>query len=205
MSRLVVVEGIDGAGKTTLVKGLVAALQQKGFAVVYSREPGGTPKAEAIRAELFSKGDELSFETQMAMVHEGRMDHVKNFISPALEEGKVVVLDRFEMSSLVYQVWHEKERLEPIYKKYEAEIAKLLGSVTPEYLFLTLSPEMVQQRQLQSGELNVFDAVELEPIKDRLAAYEYACSTVRGKVSTLDASPTPDILLEEALKILKLN
>lgn len=201
MSRFIIIEGIDGAGKTTLAKGLEAALIEQGEQVVMTREPGGTEKAEAIRRRLFSEeGQRLTPAEQMALVHEGRLDHVSKVIVPALAAGKTVISDRFEMSSLVYQAWLHPEELEQRYKLYEKEIAALLEEYIPEYLYLTLPAEVVKQRQAQSGEINAFDAVEIEPILDRISAYEWARKLVRGKLYKINANQTPDQVLIDAVE-----
>tara|TARA_B100001146_G_scaffold207019_1_gene202114 strand:+ start:50 stop:670 length:621 start_codon:yes stop_codon:yes gene_type:complete len=206
MSRLLIIEGIDGAGKTTLAKGLVTALETAGHEVVSTREPGGSEKAETIRRRLFSEeGVNMTPAKQMEMMHEGRLDHIETVIKPALEAGKTVISDRFEMSSVVYQAWFDKEHLIPIYKKYEAEIRVLLGDTTPEYIYLTLDSELVKQRQSQSNDINAFDAVELEPIKDRIAAYEYAVTIVRGNIHRIDASQPPETVLKSVLMELGLK
>ena len=75
-------------------------------------------KAETIRRRLFSEeGVNMTPAKQMEMMHEGRLDHIETVIKPALEAGKTVISDRFEMSSVVYQAWFDKEHLIPIYKK----------------------------------------------------------------------------------------
>lgn len=206
MSRFIVIEGIDGAGKTTLVKGLINLLQEKGVSVTGTREPGGTPKAEAIRERLFSEaGKTLSVAEQMALVHEGRLDHVRNLIVPNLQKNNIIISDRFELSSIVYQVWYEKDDLESTYEKYESEIKALLGEYVPEYVCLTLPAELVRKRQLQSNELNVFDAVDIEAINDRIAAYEYGIRRVYGKLHVVDASDTPEKVLQAVASVLKID
>lgn len=197
MSRFIVIEGIDGSGKTTLAKGLNKTLSEQGIETIFTREPGGSPFAEEIRQRLFSEaGKNMAPAEQMALVHEGRIDHLLTVILPALKARKVVISDRFEMSSLVYQVWHDKEELESVYAEYQAEIEKMLGDIIPEYVYLQVSPATVFERQKQSAEINHFDAIDLEPIKDRLKAYEYALTKVRGEIYSFDATPTPEVVLQ---------
>ena len=104
------------------------------------------------------------------------------------------------MSSLVYQAWLDPEALEQQYKSYEKEIAILLGEFIPEYIYLTLPAETVKKRQATSDEINAFDAVEIEPILNRIDAYEWARKLVRGKLYEINANQSPDNVLAEALE-----
>ena len=75
MSKFVVIEGVDGAGKSTLVSGLVKSLKADGYSVIATREPGGTPLAEKIRMRMLGEeGAKLTPREQLELVHEGRVD-----------------------------------------------------------------------------------------------------------------------------------
>lgn len=102
--RFISLEGGEGVGKSTQVKRLADALQARGHEVVLTREPGGSPGAEAIR-QLLLQGEEDRWTTQAEalLFAAARADHVAKLIKPALEEGKWVLCDRFLDSSLAYQ------------------------------------------------------------------------------------------------------
>ena len=94
-------EGIDGAGKSTHIGALERLLQEAGRVVVCTREPGGTPLAESLRAlVLHQRMDPL---TEALLVFAARRDHLRQVILPALEQGNVVLCDRFTDSSFAYQ------------------------------------------------------------------------------------------------------
>jgi dTMP kinase len=97
-------EGGEGAGKSTQIRRLADALRARGHEVVVTREPGGSPGAEAVRHVLLSGAAE-SFGTRMEAIlfAAARNDHVEEIIRPALGQGKVVLCDRFMDSSRVYQ------------------------------------------------------------------------------------------------------
>ena len=97
-------EGIDGAGKSTQAKLLVAHLEGAGHSVVHTREPGGAPGAEAIR-RLLVEGDpdRWSPETEILLFTAARRDHLEKTIRPALSAGNIVLTDRFADSTRVYQ------------------------------------------------------------------------------------------------------
>ena len=102
--RFIILEGGEGAGKSTQLKALAAALRGRGMTVVETREPGGSEGAEKIR-ELLLTGDEerWSPRAEALLFAAARTDHVDKVIRPALEEGKWVLSDRFVDSSLAYQ------------------------------------------------------------------------------------------------------
>ncbi|QNR96625.1 dTMP kinase [Stenotrophomonas sp. 169] len=106
--RFVSLEGGEGAGKTTAINAIHAALRARGHEVVLTREPGGTPLAERIRAIVLKPdadiADEpLSAEAELLLVFAARAQHVRQIIQPALQRGAYVVTDRFTDSSYAYQ------------------------------------------------------------------------------------------------------
>jgi dTMP kinase len=102
--RFITFEGGEGAGKSTQLKRLAARLEAQGREVVATREPGGSPGAEAIR-ELVLKGaaDRWSPVTETLLMYAARRDHVERVIRPALARGAWVVCDRFSDSTRAYQ------------------------------------------------------------------------------------------------------
>ena len=103
-ARLITIEGGEGAGKTTVLRALRDALVEDGFEVVTTREPGGTPLAEAIRELLLHRGDEpVAADTELLLMFAARAQHVREVVLPALARGAWVVSDRFTDSSYAYQ------------------------------------------------------------------------------------------------------
>jgi dTMP kinase len=104
-SRFVTLEGGEGVGKSTLMTGLSQWLKNRGITVIHTREPGGTPIADAIR-QLFKSpptGDTITAEAEALLVSAARVQHVANVIKPALDSGTWVICDRFVDSTRVYQ------------------------------------------------------------------------------------------------------
>jgi len=99
-----VVEGPDGAGKSTLVRWLVGQLTEAGREVVAVREPGGTPVAEAVRAVALGLPPRTPAPVELFLMLAARADLVARVVAPALAAGRVVVADRFDLSTLAYQV-----------------------------------------------------------------------------------------------------
>lgn len=97
-------EGIDGSGKSTQARRLAEHLRARGHEVVLTREPGGSPGAEEIRAlVLQGDPDRWSAETEILLFTAARRDHLERTILPALEAGKIVICDRFADSTRMYQ------------------------------------------------------------------------------------------------------
>ena len=97
-------EGIDGSGKSTQARMLADRLRNDGVDVVHTREPGGSPGAEEIRAlVLQGEPDRWSAETEILLFTAARRDHLERTIQPALLAGKVVICDRFADSTRMYQ------------------------------------------------------------------------------------------------------
>lgn len=94
-------EGIDGAGKSTHIQGLAEALKDKGHSVTLTREPGGTPLAEKLRALILN--DAMDALTESLLVFAARRDHLETVIRPALVRGEVVLCDRFTDATFAYQ------------------------------------------------------------------------------------------------------
>ena len=104
VGRFISLEGGEGAGKSTQIAALAAALEGRGLSVVVTREPGGSPGAEAIRS-LLLEGDETRWNprAEALLFAAARSDHVEKTIRPALNRGQWVLSDRFLDSSLAYQ------------------------------------------------------------------------------------------------------
>ncbi len=94
-------EGIDGAGKSSHIEALAAALRSAGRSVTVTREPGGTPLAEKLRTLLL--GEPMDALTEALLVFAGRRDHLRQVIEPALARGEVVLCDRYTDATFAYQ------------------------------------------------------------------------------------------------------
>ena len=99
--RFISLEGIDGAGKSTHAAWLKAALLARGLTVVATREPGGTPLGEALRALLLAHP--MTHDTEALLMFAARLEHVEQVIAPALARGDWVLCDRFTDATFAYQ------------------------------------------------------------------------------------------------------
>src|SRR4029453_9258791 len=101
--RLIAFEGVEGAGKSTQLELLCRALEGRGREVVVTREPGGTPAGERVRALVLDPEVELHPRAEALLFAAARAELVEEVIRPALERGAVVLCDRYLDSSLAYQ------------------------------------------------------------------------------------------------------
>ena len=101
--RLITIEGVDGAGKTTLASALAAALRDRGINVELLREPGGVEAAERVRALVKDPGLAIGDRTEALLYAAARAQLVEQALAPALAAGRWALLDRFVDSSLAYQ------------------------------------------------------------------------------------------------------
>lgn len=100
----IAVEGVDGSGKSGVVRALVAALEAAGHDVVATREPGGTPQGEALRGLLLA-GEDAAWEprAELLLMTAARVQHAAHVIRPGVTAGRIVVSDRYAGSTLAYQ------------------------------------------------------------------------------------------------------
>jgi len=99
--KFITLEGIDGAGKSTHVGGIADFLRERGKDIVVTREPGGTPLGEKLRALLLSQT--MNIDTEALLMFAARREHIAQVIAPALAEGRWVLSDRFTDATYAYQ------------------------------------------------------------------------------------------------------
>jgi dTMP kinase len=101
---LIAVEGVDGSGKSGVARAIAAGLRAAGIDPVTTREPGGTPEGESLRALILAgKDDTWDPASELLLMTAARVQHVRHVIQPALAAGRVIVSDRFVGSTIAYQ------------------------------------------------------------------------------------------------------
>ena len=152
LGKLITLEGVDGAGKTTHVEFIKKHLSAFGINFVMTREPGGTLLGEQLRELLLH--EEMSPETETLLMFAARNEHIKKVIGPNLKEGKVVISDRFTDATYAYQSGGKgvKDKKIDILKEW------VQASLQPDLTFLfDLSVEVSIERLNKTRELDKFE------------------------------------------------
>lgn len=184
-------EGPDGAGKTTQIRLLADALESSGYRVVTTREPGGTPIGDRIRALLLDTEDEMAPETETYLMTAARAEHVKRVIQPALEQGIIVLCDRFTDSTLAYQGAGRGLDVECL----ETLQRLAVGATTPDLaLLLDVDVESGLARKQNGVPLNRLDRASLD-FHQRVANwYRRQARADPGRWRVVDAGQAPDMV-----------
>lgn len=194
--RLITIEGIDGAGKSTLAAALAAALTDRGVDAVLLREPGGVELSERIRALVKDPSLRVDAAAEALLYAAARAQLVAERIAPALDAGRWVLLDRFVDSSLAYQGAGRGLGVERVRAINELATAGLRPDRT---LLLRIDPATARDRQGDRGE--AADRLEQEG-EDFFAAiaasYEELAAADPDRFAVLDAGVPPDALLAAA-------
>lgn len=162
----IVLEGSDGAGKSTVSSMMAAYLENKGHSIVFSREPGGTPISEKIRDIILDcENKEMASTTEALLYAASRAQHVAEKIRPVINSGQTLICERFYHSSLVYQGIGRGLGIEKVF-----EINKFaIGDTYPDLvLFLDINPEVALNRK---KDINGGDRLEQEHISFHIDVY----------------------------------
>ncbi|OIN02111.1 dTMP kinase [Idiomarina sp. MD25a] len=167
--KFVVIEGLEGAGKSSAIASIVSHLQAKGIRTETVREPGGTPMAEAIRDLVKQRWEEqVQPATELLLMYASRVQLVKTVIEPALTDGVWVIGDRHDLSSQAYQ-GGGRELGADLLKQLKT-IA--LGSFVPDLtLYLDVDEETGLQRARGRGELDRIEEEDIEFFRRTRARY----------------------------------
>lgn len=198
--RLITVEGLDGAGKSTLAVALVGALRERGADVELLREPGGVVLAERIRTLVKDPALPCGPRAEALLYAAARAQLVEETLAPALASGRTVLLDRFVDSSLAYQGAGRELGV--------AEIAALnafaTGGLTPDRtLLLRVAPQTGRARLDGRGEApDRLEQAGAAFFARVAAAYDALAAAEPERFRVLDAGRTPPEVLVDALAAL---
>jgi len=195
--RLITIEGIDGAGKTTLAVSLATELARLGAPAELLREPGGVELSERIRALVKDSKLEIGSRAEALLYAAARAQLVEELLLPRLEHGSLVLLDRFVDSSLAYQ---GAGRALGVERVRDINLFATGGLTADRTLLLRISPDSGRARQHGRGE--GADRLEQEG-EDFFAAtaacYEDLALAEPARFRVIDASEPPQRVLEAAI------
>lgn len=184
----ITVEGVDGSGKTLLVKYLKEMLENENFKVTRTREPGGTPLAERIREMVLDFDNEDIIPTsELLLFAAARAQHIERAIKPALERGEIVICDRFVDTTTAYQGAGRK--LAKFSKVIHDNMMEELNFNGPDLtIFLDVSLEISNQRCFERGAEDRMD-VEASKMKQIIIdAYRDIARNNRNRVAQINAN-----------------
>ncbi|HXD55731.1 MAG TPA: dTMP kinase [Solirubrobacteraceae bacterium] len=199
--KLITIEGIDGAGKSTLAAALRDALVARGLPAELVREPGGVELSERLRALVTDPALEVSPRAEALLYLAARAQLVVELLEPRLAAGAILILDRFSDSTLAYQGGGRGLGV-PAMRDLDAFAT---GGLRPDLtLLLRLPPELVPERLAARPERPAagLDRLEAEPpafFAAIAAAYETLAAAEPGRFRVLDATAPPGDVLAAAL------
>jgi dTMP kinase len=189
-------EGIEGSGKSTLLSGLSDRIRARGCEIFVTREPGGTPVGDAVRALFLDRALSIAPMTEALLVNAARAQHVAGRIRPELAKGKIVLCDRFVDSTLAYQGYGRGVDLQTLRALCDAAT----GGLVPDLTFvLDLSVELSRERTGSRG--RAVDRLEAEDDGFHRRVRDGFLELARGpRYCVLDATLPQSELLELALR-----
>ncbi len=202
-------EGLEGCGKTTQAKMLYNLLNKKGIPFIFTKEPGGTKIGQKIRKILLDqKNDSMDYKAEMLLFLASRAENVRLIILPALEEGKIVISDRFYDSTTAYQGYGRGIDLKIIKHLNALVVGKAIPDIT---FFLDIEPQEGLKRSTafsNSREIRfeeefvnkkIIDGkLFLERVRD---GYYKLSQEESGRIKVIDANRSKEEIFKDIIKI----
>jgi dTMP kinase len=201
-AKFITLEGIEGAGKTTVADRLTQSLRARGITVHATREPGGTPVAERVRAVVLDRGEEhISATAETLLMFAARQIHIDNLIRPALTRGEWVLCDRFTDATHAYQGGGRGVDRQLIERLAQA----VHGDLQPDCTLLLDVPVRVglERMQARRGAVDRFE-IESAQFFDRVRnRYLELARTWPDRFRVIDATAKLDQVCESAIAALE--
>ena len=193
--RFITLEGGEGAGKSVQRDRLVQALRAAGLETVATREPGGSPSAEAVRELLLAHGTDWQPLSEALLHAAARSQHLAETVRPALEAGRWVVSDRFSDSTRAYQGWGQGVALETLDQLEAMVVADTRPDLT---LMLDVAPEVGLARAEGRGQgADRYEAMDLAFHQRLRAGYRAIAESAPERCVLIDASGSEDAVAAE--------
>ena len=191
-------EGDEGAGKTTATKKLVERLTEDGVPAIWTREPGGCPDAESIRALIFQLMESAGPETMFGMFWAARAAHIKDTIVPAIDAGRIVGSDRLDGYTFACQLdaQGQKQLLPLFWAMREHYLAGIIDAL--RYVYFDIEPSVGLQRvNSRTGAATDYDLRGLEFHNKIQEGYQIFWSTIGEPWVRIDANLPPEEVLAQ--------
>jgi dTMP kinase len=195
--KFITLEGMDGAGKSTHIPNIIAALKTRGVEVVQTREPGGTPLGEDLRRLLLH--DAMHAETETLLMFAARREHIATVIEPALKRGAYVVSDRFTDATYAYQCGAKGVASNKI-KQLEKWVQ---GKLQPDLTLLFDVPVEISMKRLSTArEPDKFEREDAKFFEKLRSAYLSRAKENPARFRVINANQALDkvkVLVEEII------
>jgi dTMP kinase len=192
----VVIEGIEGSGKSTLMGALGAALRGEGYDVVMTREPGGTAVGDAVRKIFLDEPIRIAPWAEVLLVTAARAQHVCDVIRPALASGRIVLCDRFTDSTLAYQGYGRDLELESV-----RDVCAIAADGIEPNLTLVVDVPVSVARSRMRERPGVADRIEREDnaFHERVRQGFLSLAQGSSRHVVLNGAHAPERVLDDAL------
>lgn len=198
--KFIVFEGPDGSGKTTIIKKVKELLENKDYALSYYREPGGTEISEKIRSIIIDNENHMmDAKTEALLFASSRAQLVAEKIIPDLKEGKIVICDRFVMSSLLYQGLGRKLGMDKIKTINDFAIGDLKPDLT---LFFNIDYKTALERKRANFSPDRLENEDFSFHKKIFDGYLEMADLYKNEIKKVDARKSIDDLTEEVISII---
>ena len=201
--KFITFEGPEGSGKTSVIKAVKEYLEQEGYNIITTREPGGSKIAEAIRDIILDKNNtEMNPSAEALLFAASRSQHLHEKVIPALEEGKIILCDRFLDSSLAYQGHARGLGIDEVYAINKFGIGNHLPDLT---VFIDVPPSIGLKRVFETQGRKV-DRLDLETIEFHDQVYEgYKKLTTKfeDRFVVIDGVNPVETVIEDTIQVIK--
>ena len=194
-------EGIEGSGKSTQIQLLKEFFEKKAQKAFFTKEPGSSEVGKKIRSILLNKENKIFPQTEIFLIFADRVQHVQEIIKPNLNEGKIVISDRYYDSSIAYQGQREGVDKTEIY-----ELINMLDLPTPDITFLLDLPvDIGLKRAKNRASLDRFESEEISFHEGVRQNYLDLQQQNLERIVKIDALQTPDEIFSNILKKIKIE
>lgn len=195
----IVLEGPDGSGKSTMAEMIGDYYKKAGREIIFTREPGGTKISEQIRGIILDNNNsEMAYTTEALLYAASRAQHVAEFIKPNLEDGKVVISERYVYSSIVYQGIGRNLGIQKVREINDFAINGLKPDLV---LFFDIDPEKALNRKLSKGDSDRLENEKLEFHKNVYEGYKNIMEYY-DEIISIDADKSADELFDDIKNII---
>lgn len=205
----ITIEGGEGAGKTTLIEKLSKVLESRGYSVVKTREPGGSRLSNHIRHWLLNREADLpiGYKAELLLFLSARAQHLDELIKPALAQGKVVICDRFNDSTIVYQGLGRGLGMDYVKQLCDIVSENIIPTLT---LFLDVEPHVglmrtrnASKEHARPGEVDRIEAERIDFHERVRQGFLTLAKQQPDRIHVIDANQNEDAVFREAKKVIE--